>query len=136
MEKHKPENVRERYGYLPRSARLIWEAVGEEKMLMVVQTLGGRRLRISSARMRRANILLTVLSIDDAEAVRRHLWASGIDRFEVPTLGYTRFMQRARQIVELTRQDMTTREIAKRLNVTERTVFYAIRREHDRNQQP
>lgn len=125
-------SYRETYGYLPEPCVRMLESGpdGEELMLRVIARLGGTSVKIPVQLSGRS---LLVRELGDADASRLwQIWrgdgAGGEIEIDMPRMTATYQKVRRARLLSLIAAGVTVRESARRLSVTERTVYLMLAR--------
>lgn len=125
-------SYREIYGYLPEPCVRMLESGpdGEELMLRVIARLGGTSVKIPVQLSSRS---LLVRELGDADASRLwQIWrgdgAGGEIEIDMPRMSAAYHKARRARLLSLIAGGVTVRESARRLSVTERTVYLMLAR--------
>lgn len=119
------------YGYLPEPCVRLLEGGDEELMWRVVGRLGGGTVTVP-VRLTAQSTLVRELGQDDAARVWR-IWrgdggAGGEIAVTVPRMTHAALRHRRQRLLSLIDGGVTVREAARRLGVTERTVYLDLAR--------
>lgn len=122
-----PLSLRERFGYLPASLVMVLESAGEQAMLDLVRTLGGKRLALGR-RPGRHHPLTLAVGLDAAQTIQQTFSNHHIPFIDVPVMAHAQLQAKQNAIKSMRRKGATIAQIAKTYAMTERGVYLALSR--------